>query len=107
MQKYSNPAVWSLLAGVLIHPGNDPNGLPDHGAVVRHVPADRRSRADAHIVPDADIPYQNGVGADQAIVPNLRRFTAHLADGNILVDPAPAANSGIPGNVYSMEPVGQ
>lgn len=68
----------------------------DHGAC-----------SDLHPVADPDISDEHGARADQTVVPDHGRLFVHLPDGNVLINPAPFAHAGVPGDKDSLQPVGK
>lgn len=64
-------------------------------------------RSDFGPVANANVAYHHSAGPNQAISPNLGRFSPDLTDGDILVNPASGADAGIAGNVDAMQTMGQ
>ena len=100
-------ALWAVFGGYRRLADNDSGRLRHYGGVGRYVEADGGACADPGAAAYADVPYQHGVCADKAVIPDLWGSAVHLADGDVLVDPAPSADGGVPGDIDTMESVGQ
>ena len=65
------------------------------------------SGADFDMAADSDAAYDHGPGADEAMVADLRRFAVRFSDGDILINAAVGADSGISGDIYAVQAVGE
>ena len=63
--------------------------------------------ADFGVVTHSNTAYQHRSGANQAMIPDLRRGAVHLPNGNVLIDAAIRTNTGIPGNINPVQAVRQ
>ena len=97
-------------AGGISPPGRgnrDARRLGDYGAMVGDIPRYHSSRAHLYAPSHPDTAHQDGTSADTAVRADIRRSPGHLADGDILIDPAVFSDLSILRNKHAVQTMGE
>ena len=94
--------MWSLMFTLYCGQHNA-RRLGHNGAMIGNIPCYHSPCAYLYASPHPNTAHQDSSSANPAVRPDMRRSSGHLADGNILINPAVFSDFGILRNKDSMQ----